>query len=331
MLGVGIIGTGWFGSEHARALAELPQARLLGVCGASLESAQVFARQYGGRAFARPQELLASPEIEAVLIATPHHLHTSLAVQAAQSGKHILLEKPMAPSLDECDQIVAAAQQSGVKLMLGHLSHFERPFVRAKELLDSGELGEPVLGQSSFAKFWMEHNRRSWHLERSSGGGMMLTAGIHGLDRLMWLMGSPVSSVSAQFGTHFHTQQADDSALLLLRFANGAAGTFSSIGYARGAPSFLLEITATQGRLRIDPQQGLFIGRDNRWQEVPASLVKDWPLEPLVAQWQGLIESIQADQETPVSGSYARHVMEVIFAAEESSRLRQEVSLEQQP
>lgn len=331
MVGVGIIGTGWFGSEHARALAELSQARLLGVCGASLESAQVFARQYGGRAYAQPQELLASPEIEAVLIATPHHLHTDLTVQAAESGKHILLEKPMAPSLDECDQILAAVKQAGVKLMLGHLSHFERPFLRARELLASGELGEPVVGQSSFVKFWMEHNRRSWHLERSSGGGVMLTAGIHGLDRLMWLMGSPVSSVSAQFATHFHTQQADDSALLLLRFASGAAGTLSSIGYAQGAPSFLLEITATQGRLRIDPQQGLFIGRDNRWQEVPHSLVKDWPLEPLVEEWKSFMESIQQGREPAVSGGYARHVMEVIFAAEESSRLRREITLENEP
>jgi len=327
MLGVGIIGTGWFGSEHAKALAALSEARLVAVSGANLASAQAFAKQYGGKAYALAEELLVSPEVEAVLIATPHHLHTHLAIQAAQSGKHILLEKPMAPSLEECNQILSAAQRAGVKLMLGHLSHFERPFVRAKELLESGELGELVLGQSTFAKFWMEHNRRPWHLERSSGGGMMLTAGIHGLDRLMWLMGSRVSSVAAQFGTHFHTQQADDTALLFLRFASGASGVLSSIGYAQGAPSFSLELTATGGRVRIDPTQGLFVGREGSWQEIPNSLVKAWPLEPLIAEWKAFVAVIQNGAEPAVSGSYAGHLMEVIFAAEESSRVQQEIPL----
>lgn len=328
MLGVGIIGTGWFGSEHAKALSALSEARLVAVCGSSQESAGAFAKQFGGKAYALAKELLVSPEVDAVLVATPHHLHTHLAIQAAQHGKHILLEKPMAPSLEECNQILSAAHGSGVKLMLGHLSHFERPFVRAKELLESGELGEVVLGQSTFAKFWMEHNRRPWHLERSSGGGMMLTAGIHGLDRLMWLMGSRVERVSAQFSTHFHTQQADDTALLFLRFASGASGTLSSIGYAKGAPSFLLELTATGGRMRIDPTQGLFIGREGNWQEIPDALEPQWPLMPLIAEWKAFVEAIQNDSEPVVNGSYARHLMQVIFSAEESSRLKREIEVQ---
>ncbi|WP_018465373.1 Gfo/Idh/MocA family protein [Calidithermus timidus] len=328
MFGVGIIGAGWFGSEHAKALSSVAEARLVAVCGAKLESAQAFAQRYGGRAFSAPEELLADPEVDVVLIATPHHLHADLAIQAAQRGKHILLEKPMAPSLEECDRILAAVHQAGVKLMLGHLSHFERPFVRAKEILQSGELGEPVLGHSTFAKFWMEHNRRPWHLDRGTGGGMMLTAGIHGLDRLMWLIGSRVSSVAAQFGTHFHAQQADDTGALFLRFTSGAAGTLSSVGYAQGAPSFALEITATRGRLHVDPTRGVFVGRNQVWREVPDSLETQWPQKPLIAEWNSFIQAIQNNQEPAVGGSYARHLMQVIFSAEESSKTRREIVLE---
>lgn len=328
MRGVGIIGTGWFGSEHAKALAELSEARLVASCGASLESAQTFAQTYGGKACATVEELLALPEVDIVLIATPHHLHTPYALLAAEHKKHILLEKPMAPTLADCNQILAAVEQAGVRFMLGLLSHFEQPFMLAKQLLDSGELGQPVLGQSTFAKFWMEHNRRSWHLDRQSGGGMLLTAGIHGLDRLMWLMDSRVRSVSAQFGTHFHSQNADDAALLFLRFEDGAAGTLSSIGYSNGAPSFLLEVTATKGRIRIDPIQGVSIGRNDRWEVLPDSLVKSWPLEPLITEWKTFIQAIQDDQKPAIDTAYARELMAVVFAAEESSRQQQEIRLQ---
>ena len=170
-----------------------------------------------------------------VLIATPHHLHCEMAVAAAEAGKHLLVEKPMARTATECSAIIAAAERYGVKLMIGHILHFSLPGMVARQIVDSGELGRPVVGSSALQKLWMEPNRRGWHLDPATGGGMLMTAGIHALDLLVWLMGGSVTAISAAAGALFHDQAADDSSMLLLRFADGRFGQVASIGYRDGA------------------------------------------------------------------------------------------------
>ena len=98
MIGIGIIGAGYFGAIHARAIAAVPGARVAAVCRQDIDAARAFAREHGGTAHSHWQALLDDPAVDAVLIATPHHLHAEMAIAAAQAGKHILLEKPMAPT-----------------------------------------------------------------------------------------------------------------------------------------------------------------------------------------------------------------------------------------
>jgi predicted dehydrogenase len=284
-----------------------------------------FTRRFGGRAYTDYHDLLADPNVDVVVIATPHHLHTTIVEDAAQAGKSILLEKPMAPNLAECDHILETVKIANVKLMVGHVNHFAPAYEKAKSLLESGEMGEVVLGVSTMSKFWFEPFRRSWHLDRATGGGMWLTAGMHCLDRLTWLVDSRVQSVCTQFGTRFHDQQADDVGLVFLRYANGVMGTVVSTGYAAGAPKHLTELTCTKGMLNIDYVDGVTIGRDEQWQPVPGTGSDDWMHQALVNEWRGFIKALQDDTDPPVTGEFARHIMAVAFAAEESSRLRQEV------
>lgn len=327
MIKVGIIGAGFFGEKHAQAIAELAEVRLVAVSRTDPAALAEFTRQYGGRGYPNYVDLLNDDQVELVVIATPHHRHTEITVQAAQAGKHILLEKPMAPTLAECDRILQAATGAKIKLMVGHVNQFARAYQVARELLASGELGEVVFGLSTMSKFWFEPNRRPWHLDRAKGGGMWLTAGMHCLDRLTWLVNSPVRSVCAQFGTRFHDQQADDAGMIFLRYENGAAGTVVSTGYRSGAPKHLTELTCTRGMLNIEYGAGVQVGRDEKWQTIPHSGSADWMHEALVQEWQGFITAIQRDTEPPVSGVYARHIMAAVFAAEESSRLKQEVAV----
>src|SRR5690606_15137160 len=127
-----------------------------------------FAQEHGGSAYSDWRDLLADPKVDVVLIATPHHLHEEIAIGAAQAGKHILLEKPMAPTTRACDAINAAVAKAGVQLMVGHIMHFALPCLKAKEIIDSGIIGKPVLGSSGMIKLWMESNRRDWHLNTAS-------------------------------------------------------------------------------------------------------------------------------------------------------------------
>ena len=325
MIGVGIIGAGHFGAVHARAMAEVDEVRLVASCRENADAAAAFAAEHGGTSYRDWRALLDDPAVDAVLIATPHDLHEEIAIGAAQAGKHILLEKPMAPNVAACDAVLAAADASRVKLMIGHVMHFALPCLKAKEIVDSGVLGAPVLGSSWMIKLWMESNRRPWHLNDASGGGMLMTAGIHALDRLIWLMGEPVVGVSAMTGTFFHEQEADDAALIGLRFANGRIGQVASVGYRNGAVTFAMDFVCENGTIRIDFDHGVSTGRDGVWTPVPGSIEPNWMGAAVAREWRALAASILNDTPSPVSGAYGRHVVACIEAVHRASAGRCEV------
>jgi predicted dehydrogenase len=327
MIGVGIIGAGHFGAVHARAMARVNEVRLVASCREHRVAAAAFAAEHGGRSYFDWRALLDDPEVDTVLIATPHHLHEEIAVRAAQAGKHILLEKPMAPSVAACDRIQAAADASKVKLMVGQIMHFALPCLKAKEILDSGTLGAPILGSSWMIKLWMESNRQPWHLTRATGGGMLMTAGIHALDRLIWLMGQPAIGVTAMTGTYFHNQDADDSALIGLRFANGRVGQVASIGYRDGAVSFAMDLVCEKGTIRIDFDQGVSVGQGAVWTAVPDSIERDWMDRAVAREWQAMADCIMTDSPSPVSGAYGCHIIACIEAAYQASTERREIQL----
>lgn len=331
MVNIGIIGAGSYGAQHAEAIAAVDGAQLVAASRTTAAALSEFVERYGGIGYTDYHDLLADSTVEAVVIATPHHQHTDIVEAACAAGKHILLEKPMAPTRAECDRILAATAAAGVTLMMGHVNHFSPAYVRAKEMLDAGEMGEVVLGVSTMSKYWFESNRRGWHLDRATGGGMWLTAGIHCLDRLTWLVDSPVVSTSAHLSTRFHDQRADDVGMIFLRYANGATGTVVSTGYASGAPKHLTELTCTRGMLNVDYTGGVSIGRYERWQTVYTPADDDWMHAALVNEWRAFLRAV-VDGATPaVSGEFARHIMDVIFAAEESSQIGREVAVAYQP
>ncbi|MBZ6076684.1 Gfo/Idh/MocA family protein [Microvirga puerhi] len=324
MIGVGIIGAGHFGAVHARAMRQVAGVRLVASCRSDKDAGAAFAAEHGGKSYDDWRALIDDPAVDAVLIATPHHLHEDIAIGAARAGKHILLEKPMAPTLSTCTAIADAAEAGGGKLMIGHVMHFALPCLKAKAIVDSGVIGEPVLGSSWMIKLWMESNRRPWHLARASGGGMLMTAGIHALDRLIWLMGQPVTGVTAMMGSYFHDQEADDSALIGLRFANGRIGQVASVGYRDGAMSFAMDLVCEKGTIRIDFDRGVFLGQGAQWTEVPGSFEPDWMDRAVEREWEAMTASIVNDTPPPVSGTYGRHMIACIEAAYQANAERRE-------
>ncbi|WP_454815417.1 Gfo/Idh/MocA family protein [Labrys neptuniae] len=327
MIGIGIIGAGHFGTVHAKAIAATRGLRVAAVCREDAAAAQTFAREHGGNVHTDWRAVLDDPAVDAVVIATPHHLHAEMAVAAAEAGKHILLEKPMAPTIAECDTINAAAQQADIQLMVGHVMHFARPCLIAREILNSGTLGQPVLGSSWMIKLWMEANRRPWHLSHASGGGMLMTAGIHALDRLVWLMGGEIAAVSALSGNWFHRQEADDSALMLLRFTDGRIGQVASIGYRDGAVSFAMDLVCEGGTLRIDFEHGVSIGRGGTWTPMAHSADPDWMQRAVEAEWRAMAAAIKGNTPVPVDGAYARHLIACLDAANRANTERREIVL----
>lgn len=324
-VGVGIIGAGWWAGQHAAALATLAGFRVTAVGSGTLASAQAFAAQYGAQAYATPEALLDSGQVDAVLVAAPHEFHRTLALQVIERRLPLLLEKPVATTREDTHAILDAARDAGVPCLVGFTSHYFPGFAQARALLQGGDLGAVVGGQSVFQKVWLEPNRQAWHFQRERGGGMLLTAGIHALDRLLWLMDSPALAVSAVIGTRWHDQQADDAASLYLRLA-GKAAFVGSYGYAQGGPHNSTTLQCQGGTLRATPGT-LEIGRDDRWETVPLPVGADLVRDALAAEWLDLREWTLSGRTPQVTPEFARHVMDVVFTAEESSREGREMAL----
>lgn len=328
MIKVGIIGAGHFGAAHAKALQSIANAELVAACRNDVEGLKTFTDQFGGKGYLDYHDLLADPQVEAVVVALPHHLHTDVAIACAEAGKHIMIEKPLAPTVSECRRILSAAEMAGVMLMPGHTMRFSLPFIAAKRIIDTGELGHMRYGSSRMIKLWMEGNRRDWHLDPATGGGMLFTAGIHALDRLLAFAGRRATHVSAVTAATFHQQKADDAALLLLRFGDEAAGQVASIGYADGAFISGDELIFDKGALAVDFFKGVTLGRNMKWQPVEQSIEQDVAGRGLVRQWQAFADTIIKGTTPTVTGADGMHVVACIEAAFKASAERREVAVE---
>jgi predicted dehydrogenase len=211
--------------------------------------------------------------------------------------------------------------------MVGHVMHYFRPIMAAREIVASGEIGRPVMGRSALMKLWMESNRRPWHLSPESGGGMLMTAGIHALDQLIWLMDGRVAGVSALAGSFFHEQKADDSAFLGLRFADGRIGQVASIGYRNGGVTNGLELICENGVVAVDLNSGVRVGQGAAWRAIPNSWEENGMDEAVLREWTALLGAIEQSAPSPIGPDYGRHIVEIIHAALHSSAERREIAV----
>lgn len=227
-LGVAIVGPGKVAHTHAQAVMALPAARLVAVCGRDEARTAAFAAQYGIRSFTNLAEMLADRAVQVVVICTPHPLHAEQAIQAAEAGVHVLVEKPLALTSADCDRVIAAAARAGVRLGVVSQRRLYQPVQRLKAAIDSGKLGRPalgtmtVLGWRSAAYYAMDPWRGTWAGE---GGGVLVNQAVHQLDLFQWLMG-PVAEVFGYWANINHPSiEVEDSAIAVVRFASGALGT----------------------------------------------------------------------------------------------------------
>lgn len=327
MINVGIIGLGGIARAHARAIAEIDNVSIVAVADLFADKRAQFMDEWSiEKGYKTHTELLRDNNVDVVAITLGHQLHHRLTVDACREGKHVLVEKPMALDLRQCDEMIEMADDNGVKLMVGQTQHFYGTSLKAKEILDSGELGALMTVVCYMSKNWGYEKRRPQYRSRYHGGGMWLSNGVHVVDRLLWLLGGQAISVSAIIGTRAHYQASDDTATALIRGKNGVAGTAVACGYANGGPIFETHVIGTHGSLRFSQHGEKFVrlGTNESWQNV--SFVD--PEAEFYHEWKAFAKAIEEDIEPPSDGMWGRQVMEVLLAAEKSSISGREVVLE---
>jgi predicted dehydrogenase len=253
-LGWGLIGCGDIARRRvAPALGDTQFSELIAVSRARSDLAASFAKEFGAkRWYAEWRDLLTDEEIQAVYIATPVHLHAVQAIAAAEAGKHVLCEKPMAMNVQECDRMIDAARSQRVKLGVAYYRRFYPVVERVKEIIKSGEIGVPTLTQIEALEWFnpAAGDPRSWLLQKDlAGGGPMFDFGCHRIEVLLNIFG-PISEVKALTANTVFDREVEDTALALFRFAGGACAVLS-ISHAAAEAKDTLNIFGTLGSIHV--------------------------------------------------------------------------------
>ncbi len=271
--GIGVIGCGTIAqSAHLPAIAHLrDRVRLVAVADVRQEAADHVARTWGaGAAYTDYHALLARPDVDVVVIATPEFLHAEQVEAAAAAGKHILCEKPMAPTVEEADRMLVATRAAGVRFMVGHSRRFTPRYLAVRHAIDRGEIGQVRLarenerrpramyrGLSLSSGAWSPDGTRTWMQDPAYSLGAVMLNAIHEVDLLRWFVGDEVTSVYAESRAVSPDSDVPDYISIQMRFSNGALAASEVVtNLPHGYPLYHhLEIFGSEGTIRADDAQ----------------------------------------------------------------------------
>jgi predicted dehydrogenase len=334
MLRVALVGCGIISEQHVRAYAQhADRARITLCCDVDIERARERASSIetgAVRAVSDYAQVLADPDVDAVEICTPHHLHSDAVIAAARAGKHILCQKPLANTLEECDAMTAAAQEAGVVLYYGETNRTSPAAVMARQAIDDGQLGRIVGVQATYS-LWQGGKILStaWRYDpKLAGGGQLVDGGIHFID-LMLHIGGPIKSVSCAT-TRFRPELGgEDTAVVNARFVDGHLGTlFSSHAAAVWLPQANFIAFGTEGVLLLGgPRGALVLHRKGGDREGEVLLQERG--DHFGEMTGCYLDTVLEGAPNPSPPSVGRDNLRVVLAAYESDRTGREVKVEE--
>jgi myo-inositol 2-dehydrogenase/D-chiro-inositol 1-dehydrogenase/scyllo-inositol 2-dehydrogenase (NAD+) len=335
-----LIGAGRAGKVHANSITNyIPTARLSAIVEAVPATCQQAGEAFGVEPEARfgsLEDALQSAAFDAVVITTPTYTHASLGVLAAQAGKHIFLEKPMALNIAECDAILHAAQQAGVLLQLGFMRRFDPEFTAAFSRIEAGEIGQPMMVKS------LTHGPGlppAWARDLTQSNGMLAEVNSHDWDCMRWLMGSNYMRVyteTANFkgaANQVDTPNFYDNVLVTIKFENGGLGSISGVcpcGYGYDAR---VEIVGETGILQIGELQGqAVVVCTNRDQGLITPIYRTWPERfawAYIHEMRSFVDCIRSGNTPKIGGEEGRWAVAGVLAATKSFLEQRPVNLDE--
>jgi UDP-N-acetyl-2-amino-2-deoxyglucuronate dehydrogenase len=355
----GILGCGVIGPHHAKAIAGLDDAELVAVADVVPEKAQNLAEEYDCAQYGDLSDLLKDDGIDAICLCTPSGMHADEAIAALEAGKHAVIEKPLDITLESIDRLLAVQRATGRKVAVVSQHRFDPATQLVREAAVNGEFGCLTSG-SAEVRWWRSQSyydsggwRGTWDLD---GGGVLMNQSIHYVDLLQWLMGSVVE-VTAYTGLLAHERiEVEDTAVAILRFANGALGTIMATTAAYPGLTARIVVHGDRGSAIIDDDELDYFhvasdgqggaayganGGDNQAEKVmeryggPVSTSGAGadPSSLSMAhrdQLQDFIEAVRQDREPLVNAEEGRKPLAIILGIYESARTGRPVQLQTQ-
>ena len=333
---VAVVGAGFIGADHAAAYAAQPDATLVGILDTDQARADVLAVRHGSGAFTDLDRLLAQARPHAASVCVPTGLHRQVVERLAAAGVHVLLEKPMAPTVPDCDAIADAARHAGIVLMLGLTHRFHAELLEARRLIEEGAIGRPMFAQDAFS--FGEHGPwPAWYYDRAmSGGGELMHDGVHLVDRLQWLLDSPIVEVYGRTTTYARSiPGVEDGGVAVLAFEGGAIASL----FVNEATHPLLSDAATvpmPGRLELEIHGSLGSIRYRTWHQLivdlagqPSRVVPRTDGDEMSREIREFLDAITERRPPIVGAREGRRGIAVIEAIYESERRRRPVLVDE--
>jgi predicted dehydrogenase len=315
---VAVIGVGMMGRNHARIYAELPDVQLVGIADADVGAAEGIVQRYGGTAYTDYRRMLEEQRPDAVTIAVPTEDHYDVAIQAIEHGCHLLIEKPIAFSIEQGEQMIAAASAAGVCLMVGHIERFNPAVGALKEMLAQGQLGRI---------FHVDAHRQSPFPARVRDVGVVIDLAVHDLDVMRYIGSSEIVRVFAETERRIHSTNED---LLsgVLRMQDGAVGTLQ-VNWLTPTKVRELYVTGEKGMFRVD-----YLTQDLYFFENATASGHTWEAlrmlrgvsegqmtryvvakrEPLRVELEAFLAAVRGEADVPVSGEDGLKVLKLAQA-----------------
>jgi predicted dehydrogenase len=303
-----VIGVGGMGGNHARSFKDIEEAELVAVADVNAETAQKVASETGAKAFTDANDLIDNGGVEAILIATPHFFHPTVAIYAASKGVHVLSEKPIAVTVSAADEMVAAAQNAGITLGVMFQQRTEGVRLQMKAMLDGGELGK--IHRIAMTAPWYRpqayYGSGSWRgTWKGEGGGILMNQAPHSLDQFVWLAGGSPQSVQALCDTRLHEIEVENTAMAICDFGDGKIGTFyASTAEVPGGER--VEIAGDKGVLVLDGKKLRFFELETPISEhLPTAT---GPFEAPKGNWRDIEVDAKGQSHVDVTRAFCRAV-----------------------
>lgn len=335
MLNAGIIGCGKIAqTRHIPEYLANPRCKIAGYYDFNTQRARELAERFGGCAYGSLEELLANDEIDAVSVCTSNDTHADIAVKALEAGKHVLCEKPMATNLADCERMQAAAEKSGRQLMIGMNQRLAGAHIKAKQLIDAGEIGRIITFKTFFShsgpETWsIDPGTDSWFFDkRKAAMGALADLGVHKTDLIQFLTGKRITEVTARLATidkryaNGELIGVDDNAFCIYRLEDGATGTMCASWTHYGAEDNSTVICGAKGVMRIydDPDHSITItlkSGERVLYDIDRIQTNDSQTKSGIIDM--FAEAVETGIEPPISAASVLPAMRAVFAAIKSS------------
>ena len=307
MIKIAVVGTGIISRRHLDAISASEEAELCAVCDINKDAGVPIAKEYGVPFFNDYKAIPANTDAEAVILNLPHFLHCEVSEFFLDHGLHVLVEKPMANTVEECDRMIRAAERNGRKLAVGHIQRFYPASRKVKEIYESKELGELSMVNELRSEDYFYEGRPKWFLDRKlAGGGVFMNFGAHALDRLFSITGSRPVHVSGAVGNLKNSYTIEGHAQAYVELENRVCANITIGGYTKGGLEVMFYFT--EGVLKMERGgRSLSQNLGNGWEVVALE-----PEDAFGLQLQEFCQLVKGEPSDIATAQFGRLIIETI-------------------